>query len=160
MLDPELLMQRALERARAALDAGEPPFAALVAAADSGRVIASLGDQVLAHRDWTRHAETEAIRLAVARCGPDLSDYVLVTTVEPCAMCFTAAWLARIRRIYYGATMAAVASRTKGRQRELPVSADQINRLSGSVIEVVGGIRADACLEVFSPDVVPVLGGR
>jgi tRNA(adenine34) deaminase len=157
MLDAELLMQRALELALAALDRGEPPFAALVATMDSGRVVASVADQVLAHRDWTRHAETEAIRLAVSRCGPDLSNYVLVTTVEPCAMCFTAAWLARIRRIYYGATMAAVATRTQGRQRELPISADQINRWSGSVIDLIGGIGADACLAAFSPDVVPVL---
>jgi tRNA(Arg) A34 adenosine deaminase TadA len=102
----------------------------------------------------TRHAEIEAIRLAVAAKGPDLSGCTLVTTVEPCPMCFTAAWLSHVSRIIYGATMSAVADATKGAQREVNVAVDRMNAMSSNEIAVAGGVLEAECLELFLGQVV------
>jgi tRNA(Arg) A34 adenosine deaminase TadA len=147
-------MARAIEVARAAIAVGEPPFGALVLDPDD-TVIVALADQVKAYRDLTRHAETEAIRAAVAVRGPDLSGCTLLTTVEPCPMCFTAAWLSKVGRIVYGTTMAAVAEATHNAQRELEVPVEQMNALSGDEIEVIGAVASHACLALFSAGAIP-----
>ena len=150
MLDWAQFMQRAIDIARGGLAVGEPPFGALVVD-PSGNVIAEVSDQVRTFRDLTRHAEIEAIRLAVAARGPDLTGCSLVTTVEPCPMCFTAAWLSRVRRIVYGTSMVAVAAATRCAQRELIVTAEFMNGASGNEIEVIDGVADRECLELFSP---------
>jgi tRNA(adenine34) deaminase len=147
------IMQRAIAIAREAKATGEPPFGALILDG-SGNEIAALSDQVNAYQDFTRHAETEVIRAAVAVRGPDLSGCTLVTTVEPCPMCFTAAWLARIERIVYGTTMAEVARVTANAQREVKVPVAQMNAMSGHEIELIGAVAGQACLDLFSPDPV------
>lgn len=154
MLELQVLMQRAIEVARRAAADGEPPFGAIVVGS-SGELIAALGDQVRRFRDLTRHAEIETVRMAVALRGPDLRGCSLITTVEPCPMCFTAAWLARISRIVYGTTMSAVAAATQGAQRELMVPVEQMNASSGDPIEVIGGIDGHACLSLFSAGAIP-----
>jgi tRNA(adenine34) deaminase len=150
MLDWPEFMQRAILIAQGGLAVGEPPFGALVLD-PAGNVIAEASDQVQTFRDLTRHAEIEAIRLAAAARGPDLTGCSLVTTVEPCPMCFTAAWLSRIGRVVYGTSMAAVAAATRGAQRELIVTAKWMNGASGSEIEVIDGVADRECLELFSP---------
>ncbi|WP_437593626.1 nucleoside deaminase [Sorangium sp. So ce1000] len=145
----EGLMARALELARGAQRAGEPPFGALVAAAD-GTVVAEATDEVNAQRDFTWHAEVGAVRRACAAAGPDLTGYTLYTTVEPCPMCFTAAWLARVSRIVFGCTMQEVTAATGGAQRELAVPARWMNENSGAPVDLVGGVLADRCLALFS----------
>ncbi|MFY9624324.1 MAG: nucleoside deaminase, partial [Rhodoplanes sp.] len=55
--------------------------------------------------DPTAHAEMLAIRAATAAHGSErLADCDLYVTLEPCTMCAAAMSLARIRRLYYGAT--------------------------------------------------------
>jgi tRNA(adenine34) deaminase len=154
MLELQPLMQRAIDVARKGAAAGEPPFGAILVSS-SGEFVAARSDQVRSFRDFTRHAEIEIVRMAVAARGPDLHGLTLVTTVEPCPMCFTAAWLARISRIVYGTTMAAVAAATQGAQREVMVPVEQMNACSGSQIEVIGGIDGHACLSLFSASAVP-----
>ena len=66
-------------------------------------------------------------------------------------MCFTAAWLSRVRRIVYGTSMAAVAAATRGAQRELIVTAECMNGASGNEIELIDGVADRECLELFSP---------
>ncbi|WP_437746875.1 nucleoside deaminase [Sorangium sp. So ce1504] len=146
----EARMARALELARGAQRAGEPPFGALVAAPD-GTVVAEATDEVNAQRDFTWHAEVGAVRRACAAAGPDLTGYTLYTTVEPCPMCFTAAWLARVSRVVFGCTMQEVTAATGGAQRELAVPARWMNESSGAPVDLVGGVLADRCLALFNP---------
>jgi tRNA(adenine34) deaminase len=153
------IMHRAIDIARHAKAAGEPPFGALVLDG-SGNEIAAMSDQVSAYQDPTRHAETEVVRAAVAARGPHLSGCTLVTTVEPCPMCFTAAWLARIARIVYGTTMAEVARVTANAQREVKVPVERMNAVSGHEIELIGGVADQACLDLFSPEAIPRLRDR
>jgi tRNA(Arg) A34 adenosine deaminase TadA len=144
----ETLMGHALRLAESALKIGEPPFGAIVVAPD-GAILAAGHDTVCTSRDWTRHAEIEVVRTACRNHGPDLQGCALVTTVEPCPMCFTSAWLVRISRIVYGATMADVDSVTAGQQRELGVPAVSMNELSHEPLKLVGGVRREECLALF-----------
>jgi tRNA(Arg) A34 adenosine deaminase TadA len=97
----------------------------------------------------TRHAETDAVRAACRRHGADLAGSTLYTTCEPCPMCFTAAWLARVSRIVFGSTMAEVIRATGGKQRELAVAAAEMNRRGGSRIQLVRGVLGRECVALF-----------
>ena len=96
-------MQLALREARAARDAGEVPVGCVIVCA--GNPIAQSGNRTLIDRDPTAHAEMAAIRRAAATLGSErLVDCDLYVTLEPCAMCAAAISLARIRRLYFGAS--------------------------------------------------------
>ena len=97
-------MDLALAAARAAGAAGEVPIGAVVVAAD-GRVVATAGNRNRALADPTAHAEIVAIREATRLAGSErLVDHDLYVTLEPCQMCAAAISLARIRRLYFGAS--------------------------------------------------------
>jgi tRNA(adenine34) deaminase len=139
----------ALTLAQTALAAGEPPFGAVIVD-QHDHVLARTTDGVRAYRDMTRHAEIEAVRAACAIVGPDLSGCTLYTSCEPCPMCFTAAWLARVTRIVWGCSMAEVSALVGEAQRELAVPAHQMNELGGNQIALCGGVRAAECLALFN----------
>ena len=95
----EALMREALELARRAIDVGEVPIAAVVAHA--GKIIGWGWNELNAKRDRTMHAEMAAFRDAAGRYPTDTKDLVLVSTLEPCVMCFGAALLSGVGRIVY-----------------------------------------------------------
>jgi tRNA(Arg) A34 adenosine deaminase TadA len=89
---------------RAALIAAENseggPFGAVVVR--NLEVIASGCNLVVPTDDPTAHAEIVAIRRACKVLGTHrLTDCELYTTCEPCPMCLSAAYWARIKRIFY-----------------------------------------------------------
>jgi len=62
--------------------------------------------RVVTNQDPTAHAEVVAIRDAAKRLGArDLGECILYGTSQPCRMCETAAYWARISRFVYGADM-------------------------------------------------------
>jgi tRNA(Arg) A34 adenosine deaminase TadA len=144
----ELGIRLALAEAERGLKAGEPPFGVVITTSD-GEVMAGGYDTVRAAADWTYHAEVETVRSACRRYGPDLTGCTLYTTVEPCPMCFTSAWLANISVIVFGASMAEVHAATHGQQRELSISADRINEMSPMPIQLRGGVLREECLALF-----------
>jgi tRNA(adenine34) deaminase len=96
-------MELALAAAEQAQNAGEVPIGCVIVR--DGEVIATAGNRTLSDRDPTAHAEILAIRQAAARLGSErLVDCDLYVTLEPCTMCAGAISLARIRRLYYGAS--------------------------------------------------------
>ena len=96
-------MERALAAAREAGARGEVPVGAVVLGPD-GAVLAEAGNRTEADRDASAHAEMLALRAAAARRGePRLPGCTLVVTLEPCAMCATAAALFRVGRVVFGA---------------------------------------------------------
>ena len=97
------LMDLALKSAENAGKAGEVPIGCVIVRA--GQVIATAGNRTVTDRDPTAHAEILAIRQATAAIGSErLTDCDLYVTLEPCTMCAGAISLARIRRLYYGAS--------------------------------------------------------
>src|SRR6478735_4275455 len=100
----ELLMQLALDGARAAVAHQDVPVGAVVAPGDDGTVLARRHNEREVTGDPTAHAELLALRDAAAASGTwRLDDCVLVVTLEPCAMCAGALVNARIGAVVYGA---------------------------------------------------------
>jgi tRNA(adenine34) deaminase len=96
-------MDLALKAAETAQNAHEVPIGCVIVL--NGAVIAAAGNRTLTDRDPTAHAEIVAIRQATAAVGSErLVDCDLYVTLEPCTMCAGAISLARIRRLYYGAS--------------------------------------------------------
>ena len=95
-------MQRALELARMAAEAGEVPIGAVVVR--DGRVLGEGHNAPRTAHDPTAHAEVLAIRRAAEALGNErLTGCDLYVTLEPCAMCAGAISHARIARLYYAA---------------------------------------------------------
>lgn len=102
-LESQDYMELALREAQAAEARGEVPIGAVVVGPD-GTVLAAAGNEVEARNDPTAHAELLALRAAGGKLGePRLPGCDLYVTLEPCAMCATAASFARIRRVVFGA---------------------------------------------------------
>ena len=98
-------MNYALEEAKIAAARGEVPVGAVVVS-DAGEVIAQASNRTRELNDPSAHAEMLAIRAASARLGQErLEGYDLYVTLEPCAMCAGVISAARIRRLYYGASI-------------------------------------------------------
>ncbi|MBM3521441.1 MAG: nucleoside deaminase [Alphaproteobacteria bacterium] len=96
-------MRLALAEAEKAFAAEEVPVGAVLVDAD-GAVVARAHNLVERLKDPTAHAEMLAIREAArildAKRLPGCTLYV---TLEPCAMCATAASFARLARVVFGA---------------------------------------------------------
>ncbi len=92
---------RAFELRRAAVDAGDQPYGALVVRA--GMVVGQAASRVVVHGDPTAHAEMEAIRDAARRIGGrNLAGCTLYSSSRACPMCEAAAYWAGIERMVYG----------------------------------------------------------
>jgi tRNA(adenine34) deaminase len=97
-------MQRAFAEARAAAERGEVPVGAALIAVD-GTLLASAGNRTRELADPTAHAEILVIRQACRTVGEQrLVGSSLYVTLEPCPMCAAAISLARVRRLYWGAS--------------------------------------------------------
>ncbi|HZZ56431.1 MAG TPA: nucleoside deaminase [Opitutaceae bacterium] len=76
-----------------------------------GKIVGRGSNQVTSTNDPTAHAEVTAIRDACRSLGTfQLADCVLYTSCEPCPMCLSAIYWARIPEIHYGNTRADAAA--------------------------------------------------
>jgi guanine deaminase len=79
------------------------PFGAVVVRA--GEIIGRGWNQVTSKNDPTAHAEVVAIRAACKKLKAfQLADCELYTSCEPCPMCLSAIYWARVRRVFYANT--------------------------------------------------------
>jgi tRNA(Arg) A34 adenosine deaminase TadA len=84
-----------------AVRAGDQAYGAVVV--KEGRIIGFGPSRVVLKKDWTAHAEREAIREAQARLGrTDLSGCILYSSSRPCSECERAAAGASIDRMIFG----------------------------------------------------------
>ncbi len=106
----ETFLQAAVNLAQASLSRSEGgPFGAVIVR--NGVVIAEGWNQVVASHDPTAHAEIVAIREACRKLGRfHLGDCVLYASSEPCPMCLSAAYWARVQRIVFANTRAEAAA--------------------------------------------------
>lgn len=94
-------IDKAFEMKRLAESTGDQSYGAIVV---RGGEIVGLGpSRVVVKKDFTAHAEREAIRDAQAKLGRDLSGCAMYSTSRPCSDCERAAAEANIARMYYGA---------------------------------------------------------
>ncbi len=96
-------MRYALSLAALGADRSEVPVGAVVVKAD--KVIGEGYNRREETLDPTAHAEILAIRQAAERLGRwRLDDCDLYVTLEPCPMCAGALVMAKIRRVFFGAS--------------------------------------------------------
>jgi tRNA(adenine34) deaminase len=141
MIDDEFFMGQALAEAEKSLEKEEVPVGAVLV---SGNKILGRGhNEPILRNDPTAHAEITAIRKACAKKkNYRLADCELYVTLEPCAMCLSAAVQARVKRLVFGAhdpKSGAVESMMK-----FPF--EKINHR----IEIKGGVLADECGKILS----------
>jgi tRNA(adenine34) deaminase len=96
-------MQKAIEAAKKAAALDEVPVGACLVD-EKGDLLAFAGNRTITDNDPTAHAEILVLRQAARKIGNyRLTNTVLYTTIEPCAMCAGALVNARVKRLVYGA---------------------------------------------------------
>ena len=96
-------MQRAIELSRQSIDNGGGPFGAVIV--KDGKIIAESSNSVTQDNDPTAHAEVNAIRKAAKAMNTfDLSGTTIYSSCEPCPMCLSAIYWARIDKLFFANT--------------------------------------------------------
>ena len=102
-MDDIFYMQRALELARQAAQAGEVPVGCVIVC--DGRIVGEGKNHREQDKTALGHAELQAISQACQTLGGwRLWNCTLYVTLEPCPMCAGAILNARIPRVVYGAS--------------------------------------------------------
>ncbi|HEY6120635.1 MAG TPA: tRNA adenosine(34) deaminase TadA [Pyrinomonadaceae bacterium] len=95
-------MREAIRAARDAENAGEVPVGVCIVSGET--ILAVAGNRTRTDCDPTAHAEVVALRQAAQEAkNYRLTEAVVYSTIEPCAMCAGALIQARIKRLVYGA---------------------------------------------------------
>jgi len=96
-------MKRAIELSVESVNNGGGPFGSVIVKDD--KIIAEGSNKVTLNNDPTAHGEIVAIREACKKLNNfSLNQCELYSTCEPCPMCLSAIYWARIEKIYYGNT--------------------------------------------------------
>ena len=79
------------------------PFGAVIV--KDGKIVGKGANQVTSSNDPTAHAEVVAIRDACKNLGDfSLNGCTIYTSCEPCPMCLSAIYWARLEKVYYANT--------------------------------------------------------
>ncbi len=96
-------MARAIELSIESVNTGGGPFGSVIVKDD--KIVAEGSNKVTLNNDPTAHGEVVAIRQACKNINNfNLNGYELYSTREPCPMCLSAIYWARIDKIYYANT--------------------------------------------------------
>jgi len=102
IFSPEYFMNEALKEAQKALEKQEVPVGAVVVC--NRTIIARSHNLTETLHDATAHAEMQALTAAAGYLGGKyLDECTLYVTLEPCAMCASAAYWTHLGGIIYGA---------------------------------------------------------
>jgi tRNA(Arg) A34 adenosine deaminase TadA len=108
-MDSERFMRRAIALSCESVAAGGGPFGAVIV--KDGAIIAEGSNQVTPTCDPTAHAEIMAIRAGCAALGSfSLVGCEIYTSCEPCPMCLSAIYWARLDRVFYANSRAEAAA--------------------------------------------------
>jgi len=106
------------------------PFGAVIIR--DGKIVARGWNRVIGTHDPTAHAEVVAIRAACRKLKRfHLQDCIIYSSCEPCPMCLSAIYWARLSRVFYAGTRQDAAhigfqDRTLYRELRLPAAKRQI----------------------------------
>ena len=156
MSEHETFMRQAIALSRIHMSANAGgPFGAVIVL--DGKVVGEGWNKVTSSNDPTAHAEVVAIREACQRLARfDLKGCVLYTSCEPCPMCLSATYWARIDKVYYAneqADAAAINFDDAFLYRQLSIPRERRSLVCEQILR-------DEALEVFrewdaKPDKVP-----
>lgn len=129
------------------------PFGAGVFEIDSGRLVAVGVNSVERNRNCTLHAEIVALMMAQERVGAftlggdGMPAHELVTSCDPCAMCFGAILWSGVRRVLCGASREDAARLGFD---EGPVFPESYRYLAERGVEFRRGVRREAAAAVLA----------
>ena len=104
-MDKTYYMQEACDLASLSVKRGCGPFGAIIVNNDTQEIVGKGHNMVTLVNDPTMHAEIVAIRQACMSINNfKLENCTLYSSCEPCPMCLSASYWARIPTIYYGNT--------------------------------------------------------
>jgi len=135
-------MEKAIHSAKSGIrrSAGGP-FGACIT--KGSKLLAVCHNTVFKHRDPTRHAEINTIRIASKKLKAwSLKGCTIYTTTEPCPMCFAAIHWARIDRAIYGTS---IREAQKRGFYELTVGSRTLKRLGRSRVKITAGYMKEEC---------------
>ena len=96
-------MKKAIELSVESVNNGGGPFGSVIV--KDNKIVAEGSNKVTSNNDPTAHGEIVAIREACKKLNNfSLNQCELYSTCEPCPMCLSAIYWARIDKIYYGNT--------------------------------------------------------
>ena len=96
-------MKRAIELSVESVNKGGGPFGSVIV--KDNKIVAEGSNKVTSSNDPTAHGEIVAIREACKKLNNfNLSGCILYSTCEPCPMCLSAIYWARINEIFYANT--------------------------------------------------------
>jgi tRNA(adenine34) deaminase len=134
-------MRQALAAAHEAQRRNEVPVGTCIVVGET--LLSVAGNQTCADRDPTAHAEMIALREAARKIDNyRLTDAVVYSTIEPCAMCAGALIQARVKRLVFG-TRDERAGAVESRFRICDT--DFLNHR----IEISAGVLEDECRELI-----------
>ena len=96
-------MKRAIELSIESVNKGGGPFGCVIVKGE--KIVAEGSNKVTSTKDPTAHGEIVAIREACKKINNfSLNGCELYSTCEPCPMCLSAIYWARINKLYYANT--------------------------------------------------------
>jgi len=96
-------MKRAIELSIESVSGGGGPFGCVIVKDE--KIVSEGSNKVTSNNDPTAHGEIVAIREACKKINNfSLNGYELYSSCEPCPMCLSAIYWARINKIYYANT--------------------------------------------------------
>src|SRR6266852_3569565 len=151
-------MQLAIAEAKRARDRGDYPIGAVITRVTDGRevVIASAGNRVKTSGSSIKHVELETLKYVSSGYGRYLTEFVLYTTHEPCAMGAGACVWARIGAGVYGVSQKDIDAYGRKRGNEIYkwraclISCRFIFKKGNHSIPVISGVLRDECKKLFS----------
>jgi tRNA(Arg) A34 adenosine deaminase TadA len=147
--DDERHLRRAIALAETAVEGGNRPFGSVIVDAE-GEVVAEAYSTQQDDRDWTAHAEMNALRAAgQKRSWDELAGCTLYASGDPCPMCAGGVYWSNIRRVVFGVDEASMRPlrQTNRQAAGILMSCREVLAKAPHVIEVVGPALVDEALE-------------
>lgn len=156
-------MQLAIAEAKRARDRGDYPIGAVITRVTDGRevVIASAGNRVKTSGSSIKHVELETLKYVSSGYGRYLTEFVLYTTHEPCAMCAGACVWARIGAVVYGVSQEDIAAyggkrgTEEYKWRACLIPCRLVFEKGNHPIPVIGAFLRDECKKLFGYGALP-----
>jgi len=133
------MMARCIALSREAVDAGEYPFACVIAQGDE--VVVEATNRVARDRDVTHHAELLAISAAQRKIGMGkLKGCTLYSTVEPCPMCSFPMREAGLARVVFAIRSPLMGGHSRWNVLGDPVLSSSMPEVFAAAPRVVAGV--------------------
>ena len=140
-------MRQAIDASRAAHDAGDMPYGAVLVSAQ-GEVLHVARNRQVTNADCTAHAEVVLIRESSDRLGAAaLRDSTVYASGEPCAMCSGALFWAGVRRIVFAVPSDAMTALFGG--DSLPIRCAEVLAGAQPPVQVDAPLLTEVALEVL-----------